>query len=219
MDASLQGSAQLRPRVLIVDDEVSVRRMLARLASRISDVSAAAAVDEARSLLERGGPWTAVIVDWRLGARLGSEVLDLARANDPLVSCALLAGAPDHRASEAAWTHGVPLFVKPLEWHILKGFIVQAIDATSAFGRAVAEAVQRWRLLYGFRPASAEVLRRRVMGEPPTRIVEGMGIAENTYKKHIHNLLECTRGDSIEAEAARLLRDVAAKLASSSRQL
>jgi DNA-binding NarL/FixJ family response regulator len=202
------GVKSERARLLVVDDEPVVCRSLRRLAARYADVVEAHSVDEACASLVDGTCWTAVIIDWRLDSRLGDEVLELARARDPLLACMLLTGDPDDRASLAAWEHGVPLFIKPLRSPGLRAFVTYAVAAATEFGRAVGEGVQRWRLLYRFPAASAEVLHRRAIGESPAAVADGMGISENTYKKHVHNLLERTGGDSIEAEIARLLREV-----------
>jgi DNA-binding NarL/FixJ family response regulator len=198
-----------RARLLVVDDEPLCCRALGRIAARFADVVCAHSVCEACAKLSEGTPWTVVVIDWRLGDGLGAEVLEFARARDPLLACIILTGAPDDRASELAWAHGVPLFIKPVRPTILRAIVAQAVAATSQFGRCVAEAVQRWRVLYALRPASAEVFRLRAMGEAPGAVCEVLGISENTYKKHVANLLERTCASSIEAEIARLLREVA----------
>lgn len=198
-----------RARVLVVDDEPLVCRAVRRQAASYANVVEAHGVGEAVAMLSDGSLWTVIIIDWWLDGRLGAEVLEFARARYPLLACMVLTGAPDGRASEVAWAHGAPLFIKPLQHRVLKAFVAQAAAGRSEFGQAVATKVQRWRVLYGLRPASAEVLRLRAMGESPAGVVEVLGICENTYKKHVRNLLDRTGGDSIEGEVANLLREIA----------
>src|SRR5436305_14360507 len=69
------------PRVLVVEDEPKMRRILQRdLAAEGYDVAAAATGDEGQAALARGG-FDAVVLDWLLPGRDGLELLaDLRRA-------------------------------------------------------------------------------------------------------------------------------------------
>jgi DNA-binding CsgD family transcriptional regulator len=99
--------------------------------------------------------------------------------------------------------------VKPIDMARLRTCLVAAMAEGDDFAREVVRAVQRWALLYGLRPSEAEVLRLWALGERPEAVADAKGITLLTLKTHKHAILAKTGGDSMEAEVARLLREVA----------
>ena len=81
-------------RILIVDDEVSIRELLAcALASDDREIEVATGVDEALSLLEEN-PFDLVFTDLRMPGRPGEELVEIIARDYPDTVTVIMTGYP-----------------------------------------------------------------------------------------------------------------------------
>lgn len=113
MDASLPPETG---RILIVDDEPNICRLLARYFSRLGyEVEVAERVEAALDLLH-AGHFDLVLTDLRLPGASGLELLYAVRRHSPGTRTMLMSAHADVYAASAAIEHGIDHFiVKPFE--------------------------------------------------------------------------------------------------------
>ena len=84
-----------RIRLLVVDDEYSIRELLALyFGIKGLRVTTAGTVSEARALIQRGD-FDLLILDWRLGGAEGLDLLNLSKAKHPELPVLIFTGAED----------------------------------------------------------------------------------------------------------------------------
>jgi two-component system cell cycle sensor histidine kinase/response regulator CckA len=95
-------SAETRAlRVLIVDDEESVRRFVQRvLAEGGHRAEMAGGGEEALQLFERNGPFDLLLTDVNMPAMMGDELARRIRQIDPAIKVLYLTGYSDHLFKE-----------------------------------------------------------------------------------------------------------------------
>jgi two-component system, NtrC family, sensor kinase len=118
----------LRTKVLVVDDEKSIRTTLAAfLQAQGHEVATAADGDEARMRLA-AGRWDVVVTDVVLPGISGVELLKAIRAAAPAVQVIVMTGEPTvETASEAVRAGAVDYLVKPIP----RAAIVKAVENAS----------------------------------------------------------------------------------------
>jgi CheY-like chemotaxis protein len=118
-----------RPRVLVVDDEVLIGRVLARALGQFADVEVAHSGNEAlKKVTERraaGEGFDLVICDVMMPEMCGPEVFDRVKAVDPTTAAAFVfvtgGATPEQLASMAAT--GMPCMQKPLEVDAIRSLL------------------------------------------------------------------------------------------------
>lgn len=81
-----------KPRVLVIDDEGVIRELLSLyLGSKGLEVATVRSADGARALVVQG-QFDLVILDWRLGAEDGLELLHLCKAKHPHIPVIIFTG-------------------------------------------------------------------------------------------------------------------------------
>ena len=105
----------VRPRVLCVDDNAQVLRLLSRQLGDIYDVAVAQTAQEALTQLADGGAFDVIISDLRMPDVHGLTFLKMARELYPTTQRIILTGLPDPASmSEARADSGADqLIVKP----------------------------------------------------------------------------------------------------------
>lgn len=120
-------------KILVVDDDPSMRTLTRRMLSRmgIADVAEAASGAEALQLLEAA--WVdLVICDWNMPAMSGMELFARARSLRPDLLFLMLTGRADAESQAAARNAGVATFmVKPISAPDLKARIAGLFTARS----------------------------------------------------------------------------------------
>ncbi len=118
-----------RPRVLFVDDEAAVLDGLRRQLRRTYEVRTASSAAGGLELLEREGPFAAVVSDMRMPGMDGAAFLTRARAAAPYTTRILLTGQADLDAAAAAINHGrvFRLLTKPCPPDVLDACLEEAV--------------------------------------------------------------------------------------------
>jgi response regulator RpfG family c-di-GMP phosphodiesterase len=124
--ASTDGAAV---RVLIVDDEPSVRKFLATLLSEAGiSCSAAANPHEALTMLEKTS-FEAIISDLRMGATSGFELLRKVRAQYPQLAFLMATGVDDVRVGVQAMKEGADDYLlKPFDIDVVLASLQRALE-------------------------------------------------------------------------------------------
>lgn len=82
-----------RPRILLVDDDESVRRLMGRELRHAFDVVTADGPDDAIDIVQRGAPFQAVLSDYMMGPTNGVALLETVRRRRPAAARILVTGS------------------------------------------------------------------------------------------------------------------------------
>ncbi|MGH9345654.1 MAG: response regulator [Vicinamibacterales bacterium] len=105
----------MKPRILVVDDAPSVRRMLQELLTEAGfEVMSAATFDEGRHLADSGDP-DLMLIDIRLGDYNGLQLAVRERVNHPGRPVIVMTGHADPVLEAEARRHGAEFVEKPLQ--------------------------------------------------------------------------------------------------------
>jgi DNA-binding NarL/FixJ family response regulator len=192
-------------RILIVEDDPAAARALRRVLASIGDVAHASTARDASVILDDGGQWTCVFLDYGLPDETGLEFLRRTRPSHPLLPVMLLTGVLDARVANTAHALRAHYVLKPYDPEWIVAFAREVTALSSAFER-VASA---WECRYALSGAEADILRRAAVGEDRSTIARARSSSELTIKKHGTNLLRRTGDETLQTAIARLLREVA----------
>lgn len=111
------GSAEPKPaRILLVEDEASVRELLRHaLTRRGYQVETGCTGDEGMALCESIDPPDLLITDLILPGATGPAIAERLRQRAPQVKVLLMSGYAEHPLLDAAHAAGEPCLVKPFE--------------------------------------------------------------------------------------------------------
>ena len=82
--AGAQGPASNRPRILVVEDDEHLLRMMHRLLSSMADVAMAADGEHAMQILQKGPPPQLLITDWMMPRKDGLTLVKEMKAHELL---------------------------------------------------------------------------------------------------------------------------------------
>ena len=118
-------------RILVVDDEASMRTLIRRTLSRMGMANLLEAASGAEALqLLAATPVDLVMCDWNMPAMSGMELFQRARSLKPDLVFLMLTGRADAESHAAALEAGVAAFlVKPIAAPDLKIQLVQLLGA------------------------------------------------------------------------------------------
>jgi two-component system, chemotaxis family, chemotaxis protein CheY len=120
-------------KILIVDDDASMRMLIRRMLSRMGIANLAEAEGGAQALrLLEAAPVDLVICDWNMPAMSGMELFARARLLKPDALFLMLTGRADAESHAAARQAGVAAFmVKPISAPDLKVQITHLLGTTA----------------------------------------------------------------------------------------
>jgi two-component system response regulator AtoC len=200
------------PRVLIVDDEVNLRKVLAATLKREGyDVATAADGDAALEELREGGA-DVVVTDLVMPQRDGLSLLREIQARNPEIPVIVITahGTVDS-AVEALRRGAFDYITKPFEQDELKRVIAKA-TRTRALGAASVVADERGRAkIVGNSPAIQRVLEliERVADSPSTVLITGeSGTGKELVAHRIHDLSSRRARALIKINVAAIPKDL-----------
>jgi len=182
-----------RARILVVDDEPEVARVIARLAQSFGHEAVVA--DSAEDAVERftAAPFDVVLTDLRLGREDGLALLRRLHDRAPDVPVILITGkATVDSAMEAIRTGAYDYLAKPVERQALGELLRRAIDRHRAFehGRSVAEGLEPPPdYIVGRTPAMIEVYKtvaRVASGRSNVLILGESGTGKELVARALH---------------------------------
>jgi DNA-binding NtrC family response regulator len=185
----------MQPKVLVVDDDHYTRTLIDRLIGKTADVRLAADGAEARKLFT-AEDFNLVLMDQRLPADNGIELLREFRALRPRLVAILMTGYAEVRDAVAAVREGVfDYLTKPFEdLETLEAVIAKALELDRAYReidalRAQLGAGDVAPVIVGQSPAMEQMLGqvRQVAGLDTTVLLEGeSGTGKDVVAKLIH---------------------------------
>jgi DNA-binding NarL/FixJ family response regulator len=191
-------------RFLLVEDDRSLARGLARHLMPFGEVVLAHTKHEAMQALRPAVPWRALIVDVTLPDGSGLDVLDYARQERYECPALVLTGSESGPHINRAFDLDARYLVKPCSIARIKDF---ARDAVARGSPQVDEYVSLWASRYTLTDAEVELLTAAAEGTTSKALADERGVALGTIKRHVHNLLKKTGDRSLVAATARLLRE------------
>jgi putative nucleotidyltransferase with HDIG domain len=122
--------AMPRKRILIVDDEDSVRNVIASLLERsYYETTAVASAEEAMSRLQQDPDYDLVLADIVMPGTDGLKLLDQITADYPAIPVVLFSGINDTRVTASAFRRGaVDYLLKPFDHAELESVAARAIE-------------------------------------------------------------------------------------------
>ena len=186
--------------VLVVDDDPSVRRSLARLIQAMG--FAVETFGSANELLERE-PFDGhgcLVLDLCMPGLTGLQLQEALAARESHVPVLFLTGHGDVPASVAAMKLGAVDFLqKPVEADVLEGALRSALERDHRQRRERLRARDARACVDSLTPREREVLEHVVAGEPNKQIGAALGIAEKTVKVHRGRVMDKMGVDSVAA--------------------
>ena len=196
--------APTSPLVLVVDDDASVRKSLARLVKNAGyEVETFPSVRDFLARPPYVGP-SCLVLDVRMPGLTGLDLQEALRATGQRLSIVFITGWGDIRASVKAMKGGaVDVLTKPLDEGTLLAAIQQAVTRTIEERKEQARVTEVRRHITTLTPREAEVFALVVTGMLNRQIGHELGIVEKTVKVHRARVMEKMRAGSL-AELVRL---------------
>jgi CheY-like chemotaxis protein len=127
---AVDGSANRRRRVLVVDDEDGILRTFRRILEPVYEVVTEASPEAALALMKDGAPFDAIVCDVRMPVMTGPALRDaIAQQRSSIASRFLFVSATPPDASLLA---GAPVLSKPVKRAELLEAVARVIDARTS---------------------------------------------------------------------------------------
>ena len=187
-----------RPVVFIVDDDLGVRQMIARMVRSVG--LAAEQFSSVREFLDGFDPGKAgcLVLDVRMPGQSGLELQDHLARMGTSIPIIFITGHGDISMSVRAMKAGAVDFIeKPFHDQVLIDAIRAALHKDAGMRRSAAargDVLERWTSLT---PREKEVLALVVKGKANKEIAAALGISERTIKLHRGNVMAKMRADSL----------------------
>jgi two-component system, NarL family, response regulator len=199
-------------RIMIVDDHAVVREGLEAVIARQADMTVVASLgsgQEALAVLAQAAP-DVVLLDLRMPEVDGLAVLEALRVRQPQLRVLMLSGQTGDEAIFQALSRGAAGYVsKAAPSAELLDAIRQAKHGRVRPSADVAERLAERSLREPLSDREIEVLRHAAEGESNKEIGVALGLAENTVKNHIKNImLKLHAADRTEAVTLALRRGI-----------
>lgn len=191
-------------RVFVVDDDISVRKSLARLVKAAGyEAETFGSVREFLARRAYEGP-CCLVLDVRMPGLTGLDLQEALRAAGQRLAIVFITGHHDIPVSVKAMKGGaVDFLTKPVDEGTLLGAIQQAVARTRAERRQQARVTEIRNRIMSLTPREAAVFALVVTGMLNKQIGSELGIAEKTVKVHRARVMEKMRAGSL-AELVRL---------------
>ena len=127
--AAVHAQPQLKPRVLCVDDNPTILKVLERQLGDPYQVSTAGGSEQALEAIERDGPFDVIISDLQMPGAHGLTFLTRARTLAPDTERIILTGFPDPTTMAVARSAGgaAKLLTKPCSTQDLRAAVDEAV--------------------------------------------------------------------------------------------
>lgn len=217
IDASLNGGMAVPYMVdvtptsmqfLVVEDDVGVGRLLARLLGSHGETLLAGSVEEALALLDEGRTIHGLIIDVGLPDGSGLELAARARERHPDMAILIISGSVDGRLLRETQVIGAQYLLKPVDATQLDVFAAKTRALHESLAQRIHKALQSWEATYRLTPTEVAIVRLSLGGRSLSDIAHARGVAYNTVRKQVQQLMAKTGDTSLASATNRFMRQV-----------
>jgi two-component system response regulator FixJ len=177
--------------IMIVDDDQGFARSLAGMLAA-SGYRTCLSHDPAGAFMHaRSQPVDCALIDYNLGATLGTALIARLREEGHVFPKIMLTGYGDVRTATQAMKLGAADFVeKPYEPEELLGAIAAAISRAGERARAIDAIREARRMLQQLTGRESEVVDAIVAGRSSKQIADALRVSQRTVEAHRANILQ-----------------------------
>ncbi len=191
---------------LVVEDDIRIARGLTRVLQPLGRTDVAHSLAAGLDALPQRA-WTAIFLDLSLPDGSGLALLERARLLDVVAPTLVITGCLSAANVNTAYDLGATCICKPVAADRVTAFVQQCgLQAASAESRRNAT-VTAWQQRYRLTPTESLILQQSVEGRSRADVLADKGVAHETLRKHVHNLLRKTGDASLVVAAQRALRE------------
>lgn len=191
---------------LIVEDEPTLARTLARTFGRHRSVEVVHSMAAAREMLDGGRDWTGVVLDLILPDGYGLDLLADIRKEQGALPVLVLTGELNRDVVNKVQTLRGEYVCKPASAENLNPFIQRALAQESVDDAAIGQRIEHLARQLRLTRRETELLTLSVDGLSRKQLAEALGVAENTVKAQIRSLLKKSGARSLATLAQKVIK-------------
>ena len=191
---------------LIVEDEPTLARTLARTFGRHGPVEVVHSMGAARELLQSEEEWTGVVLDLILPDGYGLDLLAEIRQTHGALPVLVLTGELNRDVVNKVQTMRGEYVCKPASADNLNPFIRRALAQARVDDAAIGQRIEHLARQLKLTRRETELLTLSVDGLSRKELAESLGVAENTVKAQIRSLLKKSGARSLATLAQKVIK-------------
>lgn len=191
---------------LIVEDEPTLARTLARTFGRHRSVEVVHSMAAARDMMDGGRDWTGVVLDLILPDGYGLDLLAEIREKQGALPVLVLTGELNRDVVNKVQTLRGEYVCKPASAENLNPFIQRALAQESVDDAAIGQRIEHLARQLRLTRRETELLTLSVDGLSRKQLAEALGVAENTVKAQIRSLLKKSGARSLATLAQKVIK-------------
>lgn len=191
---------------LIVEDEPTLARTLARTFGRHGPVEVVHSMAAARDRLEAQPEWLGVVLDLILPDGYGLDLLSEIRARHGGLPVLVLTGELNRDVVNKVQTLRGEYVCKPASAENLNPFIQGALAQARVDDAAIGQRIEHLARQLKLTRRETELLTLSVDGLSRKELADALGVAENTVKAQIRSLLKKSGARSLATLAQKVIK-------------
>jgi DNA-binding NarL/FixJ family response regulator len=191
---------------LIVEDEPTLARTLARTFGRHGPVDVVHSMAAARAKLEHHSEWTGVILDLILPDGYGLDLLAEIRRMHGELPVLVLTGELNRDVVNKVQTLRGEYVCKPASAENFNPFIQRALAQERVDDAAIGQRIEHLARQLKLTRRETELLTLSVDGLSRKELADALGVAENTVKAQIRSLLKKSGARSLATLAQKVIK-------------
>lgn len=194
---------------LIVEDEPTLARTLARTFGRHRAVEVVHNMATAREMLDGDRDWTGVVLDLILPDGYGLDLLSEIRQSHGALPVLVLTGELNRDVVNKVQTMRGEYVCKPASAENLNPFIQRALAQERVDDAAIGQRIEHLSRQLKLTRRETELLTLSVDGLSRKQLAQALGVAENTVKAQIRSLLKKSGARSLATLAQKVIKGAA----------
>lgn len=194
---------------LIVEDEPTLARTLARTFGRHRAVEVVHNMSTAREMLDGDRDWTGVVLDLILPDGYGLDLLSEIRQSHGALPVLVLTGELNRDVVNKVQTMRGEYVCKPASAENLNPFIQRALAQERVDDAAIGQRIEHLSRQLKLTRRETELLTLSVDGLSRKQLAQALGVAENTVKAQIRSLLKKSGARSLATLAQKVIKGAA----------
>ena len=194
---------------LIVEDEPTLARTLARTFGRHKPVEVVHDMASARAKLEESSDWTGVVLDLVLPDGYGLDLLAEIRKTQGALPVLVLTGELNRDVVNRVQTLRGEYVCKPASADNLNPFIQRSLAQERVDDVAIGQRIEHLARQLKLTRRETELLTLSIDGLSRRELAESLGVAENTVKAQIRSLLKKSGARSLATLAQKVIKGAA----------